>query len=243
MKLLMSVAAWLCASVTWAQLLVPEKVAEHEPIVAAVVIEAGPSDDCSVSWQLEECCNAIEVDDQTLHIWSPPGKHLIKCTVQIVRLEEIEVSTPDGGTRVIRSYLGSELRVHEAEFIVGEAVDPPGPPPGPEPPPPTPGKRTVVILHESEDATPQFSRMVNGLRSGDNAKYLKDRGHTLLIIDDDTTDEIGRPLEVVTQLSADGLPMPALFVLDEGGAVVHKQPLSPEANAAGVMEVLKGNGG
>ena len=126
---------------------------------------------------------------------------------------------------------------------------PPTPvPPGPPPPvPPTPvevGKRTVVVVHESADATAERARLFTALRTGTNASYLAAKGHTLLILDDDSVDEHKQPLKLVSELVALGDALPFLAILDSNsGAVLHHRPLTPAANAEGVLTVLKENGG
>lgn len=131
------------------------------------------------------------------------------------------------------------------EFTVGAPV-PPGPtPPGPVPPTPVvEGKRTVVIVHESADQTPAQSRLFTTLRTGQVASYIVAKGHTLLILDDDSVDQNDRPLKVVTDLITLGDPLPFVGILDSNtGAVLHHRPLTPAASAEGVLAVLKENGG
>lgn len=108
--------------------------------------------------------------------------------------------------------------------------------PGPTPPPVTVGKRAVVILRETDDNTPAIGLLTTQLRTGEAAAYLKSKGHTLDILDDDN------PAPIVTKLVALGVAEPALFILDAAtGAVVHQQPLP--ASAAEVLAVLKAHGG
>lgn len=133
--------------------------------------------------------------------------------------------------------------------VTGSAPVPPKPvPPGPDPPP-TPvveGRRVVVILHESGEPTAEFGRMKLALRKqgGEHAKYLAAKGHSLLILDKETPDENGQPLAIVTQLNAINVPLPALFIINaDTGDLLHSQPLTAQANAAGVMQVLREHGG
>lgn len=74
---------------------------------------------------------------------------------------------------------------------VGEVVPPtpnptpPGPIPPPKPVPVTSGKRIILIVREAGEVTPAMARMEVALRNGEPAKYLAEKGHTLLILSDD----------------------------------------------------------
>lgn len=128
---------------------------------------------------------------------------------------------------------------------------PPGPtPPTPVPPGPTPpvveGKRALLIIRESADATPAMARLITALRNPPHSVYLKDKGHTLSILDDDSVDKDGRPTPAVEAWRAQfkDLPLPVLFVIDAAqGNHIHKQSLAPTATAGDVIEVLKKFGG
>jgi hypothetical protein len=102
-----------------------------------------------------------------------------------------------------------------------------------------PGPRVVVVLHETAETTPAQSQMFVALRSGSNEAYLKEKGHKLLILDDDAVGADDKPLALVAKLSA-ALPPPSVHVLN-GEAIVTSKPL-PD-NAAGVLDILKGAGG
>ena len=133
--------------------------------------------------------------------------------------------------------------------IVSADVPRPPVPPDPDPPvPPTPivveGRRTVVILHETETDTDEFARLVVALRAGAHADYISSKGHTLTILDDDAKDENGQPVPLVSTLLPLNPQLPALFVLDSGdGRRLHHQALPADATAADVMAVLREHGG
>lgn len=116
----------------------------------------------------------------------------------------------------------------------------PEPGPGPAPVPPVPvvvdGPLSVVILHETADQMPADSALYVQLRGGEFDSYLRGKGHKLVILDDDTQ----TPL--VQSLAGQGVPLPAMFILDQRtGKVVAKMPRP--ATPAAVMEALKANGG
>jgi hypothetical protein len=128
---------------------------------------------------------------------------------------------------------------------------PPGPvPPEPQPPTPTPpvveGKRAVLIIRESADSTPEVARMITGLRNAPHADYLKSKGHTLSILDDDAVDAIGQPSPLVAAWREHfaGMTFPVVFILDPNGPkLIHKESLSATAGADAVMGLLKKHGG
>lgn len=89
-----------------------------------------------------------------------------------------------------------------------------GPTPPPVPPTPAPGKRHVVILHETEDQSPDEAILFNELRTGESAKTLKAAGHTLDILDDELRPDLT------------GVPLPAMYVTDPATkAVLYSQPM------------------
>jgi len=118
--------------IAWGQILIGEKFAAHEPIVASV---SPPGDGLGqhVLWQVSEPAKIQEFGN-TLAIWAAPGKYRISAAVMITKRikvgdEEVEVLQP-----------GSFV-VHRADFeIVGDSPKPipPGPGPGPGPNPPAP---------------------------------------------------------------------------------------------------------
>lgn len=106
-----------------------------------------------------------------------------------------------------------------------------------------PGPRTAVVLHESAEVTPDLAQEFALLRSGENAEYIKAKGHNLLILDDDAKGSDGQPVELVAKLNAEGLKPPAVFILS-GDSVLSKQSISSHSGAASVvMGALKGAGG
>lgn len=120
------------------------------------------------------------------------------------------------------------------------------PPDIPDPPdiPVVEGRRTVVIIRESENDNPALARMIVALRSGANDEYLKAEGHTLFIHDDDDVDENGQPAELVQALKPVHPELPALFILESSdGRPLHHRTLPDDATAADVMAILKQYGG
>lgn len=222
-----------------------------EKITARVEGTALPTATAFYRWTLPEGVSE-EVGDggRALFLWAREGKYTIRLAITYT----IQVLTPDPAdqTKGVPTTLVLPPYEFAHTFSVGAAPAPPTPPPGPTPPPtptPTPppaveGRRTVVLLHESQDDSAAFARMAVQLRTGEQADYLKAKGHTLLILDDDSTDQLGNRPKLVVDLLAVTPQLPALFVLDSAtGAVLHSRPLTDAANAAGVLAVLKEYGG
>lgn len=117
-----------------------------------------------------------------------------------------------------------------------------GPQPPPVPPPTPSGKRHVVIVRESADVLPEFQRMAIALRSGEPAKYFRDKGHSLTVVDDDQiARQLSSPLREIVTESMSGAALPMLLILDSSNNVVHKGNVPTTAQA--VIERLKEHGG
>ena len=129
----------------------------------------------------------------------------------------------------------------------------PDPPVVPDPPDPDPqpeaGKRVVVILHETEDITADLARVFTALRAGPAASYLKDKGHLLSILDDDSVGPDGKPSPgvVAWREQLGGLAMPAVLIAEKTtagtGKVLAKRTLTNGDNAASIIESVKKTGG
>jgi len=115
-------------------------------------------------------------------------------------------------------------------------------PPVPPTPPVVEGKRLLVIIHETADTTPEQGALFTAIRSGETAKYIKEKGHpSPLILDDESVDAGGRPIALVESLEA-AMPAPAMFVLEPTTkAVIAKQALATKEQD--VLAFLKANGG
>lgn len=125
-------------------------------------------------------------------------------------------------------------------LVIGKPV----PPKPPEPPVPVSGKRAVLILRETADATDRTRALIVGLRAGAQASYLKSKGHSLTILDDDTVDKDGKPVLDKWTPHIAGLTLPVCIVYDpETRTILDKQSLPAAATADTVIEFLKRAGG
>lgn len=231
MKQFACLLVFLLASPAWAQITVPSQVEAHAPIVARADLGDAATGSVQVLWEAGPGVQLVPVGDgSTVHVWAPPGEHSLRCDV----------------FRVNWDAKTFDIRRHAAKFRVGPAPPPPSPepvpPPTPDPPLPV-GKLTAVIVHETEDDSPAAARLFIALRTGTPAKWIRDQGHSLLILDDDAVDATGQPLALVSTLKSLGVPMPALFVLDGQDRVLVKQTLAEGTTADNVIELLRRAGG
>ena len=140
--------------------------------------------------------------------------------------------------------------------IGGTGPTPPGPGPGPGPKPPVPPIPVpvvtelpfqVTIIHESADDTVEQARLWSLLRSGTAAAYLKGKGHTLNILDDDTPDSKGAPSPAVTQWAPFTEGLPTVVIADKNGKLIHRYKLPFEPNkpipVETILDELKKRGG
>ncbi len=98
-----------------------------------------------------------------------------------------------------------------------------------------------VIVHESQQDTPDFSIFVGALRNGDSAKYWSTDNRYLDIFDEDAKDENGVPR--VKKEDVAPLDLPALLIYSKDGKLIHHEHLTKSATAASVMAIAKGWGG
>lgn len=108
------------------------------------------------------------------------------------------------------------------------------------------GPRGVTIIRESSEDTPAAGRLWTALRNPPHSDYLKEKGHTLLILDADAEDENGRPspaVEVWKPVIV-GVKMPALVIYDPASKkILDKRSIVPEDGADAIIGFLKAKGG
>lgn len=134
-------------------------------------------------------------------------------------------------------------------------ADAPTPPQPPKPPieiviPPQPpveqGRRTVAIVYETEDGTDNFARQIIRLRDEEKefAPYLKEKGHTLYVLDDDTANAEGELSEFVKALLPLNSSLPCIYVLDSSdGRPLANRTVTFDVTAEEIMAFIKENGG
>lgn len=101
------------------------------------------------------------------------------------------------------------------------------------------GPKTVLIVRETEDTTPEQAIVATGLRAGAHADYLKSKGHSLLILDDDAVNEAGQPLPLLAKFKP--YSVPELLIVSPPDRLIHREPLPASADA--VMAAIKAKGG
>jgi hypothetical protein len=118
----------------------------------------------------------------------------------------------------------------QAQVVIG-----PGPGPGPQP---VVGQRLIVLLHESLDQTPATGTLISNMRQGTAEKYLKDKGHVFLALDESNG-------TFKSWRDAAGLAeRPVLMITDKSATqMLYKATLEPSTTADNIIELIKRHGG
>lgn len=103
-----------------------------------------------------------------------------------------------------------------------------------------PGPRLLLVVYESSQMTPATAQVLTGLRDGAPAAYLKEKGHTLQILDKDAKGPDGQPVPAVTRWQPYS-SLPELLIVAPPEKLLHRAPLP--GNADGVLQLLKQHGG
>lgn len=103
------------------------------------------------------------------------------------------------------------------------------------------GPARVVIVHETADDTVAQRDMLAEIQIGKGpvAEYLKSKGHTIQVLDDDTQDENGQ--RVVDEAWLEGVRLPAVVILDATSRQAQQRGQLP-ATPDGLLGWLKGKG-
>jgi len=120
--------------------------------------------------------------------------------------------------------------------------EPPTPPEPPIPPPVVPGKKTILFFRESNNSTPEVAHLITSLRIGDFAKYIKEKNHTLLVLD--PVDENGQTPPGIEQWKEYIGTLPYMIMVDTSGTsnkIVWKGEVPKTSQE--VLDLLKKNGG
>lgn len=127
----------------------------------------------------------------------------------------------------------------------GPGPVPPGPIVPPEPPPsPTTGPKDIILIRETGNSNPNIANAVVALRSGAPSKYLKEKGHNLWILDQDTTDQFKKPSPLLDLWRPyfTGLKLPVLVITNKG-KFEYRQEVPDSATADDIIAIVKGHGG
>jgi len=149
----------------------------------------------------------------------PPGEYFL-----------VVVASADGSIDAA----GAKLTVRSGEEVI---------PPNPQPEPaPQPGRRWLIVIEESQQRTTQQAQVINSLRipqqGGGLATYLDGKGHQVAILD---RDQPAQPALAPYLEAAGDLDLPCVFIVDEAGTVLAKQPLPGTADD--LLALLKSKGG
>lgn len=118
-------------------------------------------------------------------------------------------------------------------------------PPEPPKPPVVEGKRRVVIISEIDDQSAALGAMkVATANDSAAAKYFRDHGHIVQFLEEEQLDSAGNPHPFVKQLTALGVGVPAVHILDlSTNAVISSEKLREDATADNLVELVKRTGG
>ncbi len=217
----------LIPSVCLANLSGKDTYENHEPIVLRCSPKLTDSETATYVWNTPKPLRVIEVSDNTIHVWSPPGPHVISVTVVTV----------DWTTRSV------SVKEYSRPFVVaGQA---PRPPPVVDPDKPvvvdpdkpvdplTPVETDLVaIIYESDDFIPP-PYITGALRQ------LREQGLEVRAFDKDVTSGSGDvPKQIAAALTAARrIRLPAL-VLVRNGKVTRAIRL-PRSTSA-ILEAVNG---
>ena len=81
-----------------------------------------------------------------------------------------------------------------------------------------PGPRRAIVITETKNIDPRLDDQLRMLQAGPIAQQLKSEGDTVVIVDQHAKDENDRPnaavQDALTQLSKDGVTLPAIYVVN-----------------------------
>lgn len=143
---------FMASSLARGQISVPAETPDHVPIVATLSAPLPEGAQVRGTWAVTDG-DFLPVDHNTVHIWAPPGKHIV--TARGVYVVTRLVNLP-GESEPVPILLDFGQYEYTAEFSVAG-----GPP---VPPPPPPGQRWAVIVDETSLATPQNRNLYQQLR-------------------------------------------------------------------------------
>ena len=144
-----------------------------------------------------------------------------------------------------------DLAIEVVEYGPPIPIPPKPIPPKPPDPEPVPnGKRAILVIRETEDSTPEISRLITSLQGGapnSPAMYIREKGHTLSFLDDDSVTEDGKSSPYVTAWRPfyQDLQLPAILIIEPqtgaAGKVLYRGQLPK--TAVEVIDLLKRYGG
>ena len=108
----------------------------------------------------------------------------------------------------------------------------------------TDGPKLIAVVMPTEDSNPSADMLVLELRAGDPAKYLKEKAHTLVVLDDEQkgADKNPDPLVEALRPLFETTGLPATFVMDPETWKVYGQFKLP-ATGPEWLDALKKSGG
>lgn len=161
------------------------------------------------------------------------GKQVV--TVEAIATGRCELLIVPVGAKSAAEVIRRTLEVES-----GETPQPKPDPPKPDPKPVVEGKRWLLIIEETADATPSRGKLLTDAVLFDR---IKEKGHVFRVADVDVKDANGNvPADLKPYIErSTGKKLPRLFIVAPDGTVLTDEPCP--TGAAEVVELLRRAGG
>jgi hypothetical protein len=117
--------------------------------------------------------------------------------------------------------------------------------PGPDPEPEN-GPRQVIVVREAHDETEGLAQLKAELRKQDFERWLNERGHSVVWIDDDAQDPDGNPPDVLVRYAEvwQAVGLPAILVVDPAsGTVLYSGRVGDAMRSDDIADLIESTGG
>lgn len=112
------------------------------------------------------------------------------------------------------------------------------------------GKRTIAIIYNAEDVTTDFTTTINALRQDTEEKtdefadYIEDKGHTLYVLDDETTDAEDERAQFISDLLSVDSDLPHIYIMESSdGRPLDNEEIDYDVTVAEIKAFIVQNGG
>jgi hypothetical protein len=197
----------LIPSICFANLDGKEKYDEHEPIVLNCLPKLAENETATYVWNTPAPLRIINVKENRIHVWSPPGSHVISVTVVTVDWQTRSVSVKEYS----RPFVVAGQAPRPPPVVVPVVVVDPDKPVDPLTPLPVDKPDLVAVIYESDDFIPP-PYITGALRQ------LREQGLEVRSFDKDVASGSGNvPKQIASALSAARrIRLPALVLVRDG---------------------------
>lgn len=195
----------LIPQVCFANLSGKDTYENHEPVVLRCSPKLSDSETATYVWNTPAPLRVVEVTDNTIHVWAPPGPHVISVTVVTVDWTTRSVSVKEYS----RPFVVAGQAPRPPPVVTDPVVVDPDKPVDPLTPVTTPD--LVAVIYESDDFIPP-PYITGALRQ------LKEQGLEVRAFDKDVATGSGSvPKQIAAALAAARrIRLPALVLVREG---------------------------